>query len=483
MAFSDVAGSEDREIANTPQGHHWSYSLWAKLVDILLLTLIGLGIWNGFVNGILQILGIATAFLIGTTVALTPELTSLDPPRPPGGHHLVLMSHYKEPRQLFDRLVRSALGAQEHAKWKVTVVVAAEERSLMVQEGWDAASLSPDPERLQVVVAVHKKGLPGERPGLGSNLRSAIRYLMEETELPVAGTIVTKVDGNCVLPPHFLCQLEHAWATMDDTLCFQTCITELDPELEEYSQLSCFARACARLAGVIHTIPTHVFYPCGFHSSFCMPLRMICATGSWDPWMIQEDNLMLQRAVLASNGRIRCRLLRASVYNAPTLSIGDWFRQRERCITHGWFALGFVLGNLSRLKRAPLTMLVFATGATFQIALAVCLFGFPLMCFLNSPEELWDRKTNIILGACMQAGFLVLVSSQAETIWRMPEAIVCGIVAMFAQAVLYFFLSLKFLITSDTAQSYKTSATIGQAASAPSPSHEPAHDRPGEVTV
>lgn len=348
------------------------------------------------------------------------------------------------------------------------MVVAAEAESLLAKEKWDLESLSPDPA-VSALVAVHPKGLPRERPGLGANLLNAVRYIMEETKIPVEGTIVSKMDGNCWIPPHFFSQLEHAWSTMDDTLCFQTIIWEIDVRMEEYRHLSWFLRAVARVAACIHTVPTHVFPLCGFHSSFCVPLRMICRTGNWDPWMIQEDNLMLQRAVLASNGHIKLRLLRASVYNAPTLTFMDWLHQRDRCITHGWFALGFVLCNIGRLRRAPLTAAAFLLSVCLQMAMSVCLFGFPLMCVLNAPAELWSQQTNMILGATMQVAMALLNLSIVESKWRIPEALITGIFAILGQALLYFLLSLKFLFVSDASQSYKTSGTLASVAPPASP--------------
>ena len=136
------------------------------------------------------------------------------------------------------------------------------------------------------MVAVHLSGLPGERPGLGSNLHHAVKFIMQDTSIPMQGTIVTKLDGNCWMPKHFLCQLE----TLDETLCFQTMVREIHNSMEEYDHLSWFMRAQARVASSIHTLPTHVFYLSGFQSAFCMPLAMICRVGNWDPWLIQEDN-------------------------------------------------------------------------------------------------------------------------------------------------------------------------------------------------
>lgn len=460
---------EDRSIVETPHGFHWSHAVWPKLCILLAVALMLLGIWKSSVNVIFQIFGFIFAVQILASSVCNPDKESLVPPRPPGGHHVLLMSHYKEDRSLFDRLVRSAHEGQQHARWPITVVVAAEENSLMMMEEWDQVNLSPDPEKLPIMVAVHPHGLLGERPGPGSNLRNALRFIVEETAIPLAGTIVTKVDGNCWLPPQFFCQLEHAWATMDDTLCFQTSISELDADRREYGHLNCFTRAVARIAGSIHMMPTHVLYLCGFHSTYCMPLKMICRMGSWDPWLFQEDNLSLMRAVLASGGHICCRLLPVAVYNAPVLDFHEWVKQRDRCLTHGWFAVGFCFSNIWRLRQAPVTMAIFLNSIFSQMAMSVYLLGLPLMCCLNicldPPDEFWSRHVSIGLCVLTQVLFVVTVSSKAEKWWRVPEAVVFGVIAMFAQSVLYMLVTLKFLFVSDSGQSYTTTRTASTGAS------------------
>lgn len=86
-----------------------------------------------------------------------------------------------EDRRVLDRLLSSVVEAQKYTSWKVTVVVAAEAGSLMVTEGWDIDTLSPAPADVPVLVAVHPSGLPGERPGLGSNLHHAVKFIMQDT--------------------------------------------------------------------------------------------------------------------------------------------------------------------------------------------------------------------------------------------------------------------------------------------------------------
>uniref|UniRef100_A0A6U9HIW4 Glycosyltransferase 2-like domain-containing protein n=1 Tax=Zooxanthella nutricula TaxID=1333877 RepID=A0A6U9HIW4_9DINO len=354
------------------------YQAWAKVLCVLSLAIVIAGALNAYVNAYLRVMQGAAFVVIICAVLSTSDSTKDDPLRPTGGRHVLLMSHYKEDRGMFDRLLNSVYDAQKNAKWEVTVVIAAEEGSLMITESWDQTALSPDPQSLPVHVAVHPKNQPGERAGLGSNLRHAINFIMTETSLPVSGTMVTKVDGNCWIPPHFFSQLESAWSSMDDNVCFQTSLIELDPRFGEYQECHLFLKPFARFASVLHIMATHVFYLCGFHSSFCMPLQMICRAGSWDPWMIQEDNLMLYRAALSSEGRLRCHLLRASVYNAPCLTWDDVIKQRMRCLTHGWLALGFVFGNIHRLMRAPLTMVMLAHSAFMRMFGSVLLGFFPL---------------------------------------------------------------------------------------------------------
>merc|ERR1712137_1332088 len=106
--------------------------------------------------------------------------------------------------------------------------------------------------------------------------------------------------------------------------------------------------------------------------------------------MIHEDFLMLQRAVLASDGHISCRLLRASVYNSPALDVMDRVQQMFRWIIHGWMALGFVFSNLGRLKRAPLMLALFACSVLMFVGFSVVGPLVPIISLLNTPTALWS---------------------------------------------------------------------------------------------
>ena len=105
-------------------------------------------------------------------------------------------------------------------------VLAAEERSRYFKE----AFIIPKPLQDKFdgfIISKHPYGIPGERPGLGSNLRFAIQTIRESVEPSVLQhALIHKIDGNALLPENHFHILEHEWRTLDPKAVFQTCVTE-----------------------------------------------------------------------------------------------------------------------------------------------------------------------------------------------------------------------------------------------------------------
>eukprot|EP00929_Paragymnodinium_shiwhaense_P109506 TRINITY_DN75979_c0_g1_i1.p1 TRINITY_DN75979_c0_g1~~TRINITY_DN75979_c0_g1_i1.p1 ORF type:complete len:477 (-),score=82.68 TRINITY_DN75979_c0_g1_i1:467-1897(-) len=439
---------------DVPSGYRDSYGYCAKAFVVFCLGVQGTSVMWSELNAVLQCLNLIFAVGLTSHLYMPKKTAAREDQVPEEGHHIVLASHYKESQYIYRRLLQSVADSQKQAKWPVTLVIAAEEESTMMKEAWSVADRTCD-GALDVRVAVHPRGVPGERPGLGSNLKQAIEYIVEN-EVGTEKTMVTKVDGNCWLPPDFLAQLEQAWSTQDTSLCFQTKVTEVDPQRCEYAELNWFLRSVARLSDVIDVLP--VMFPlAGLHSSFCLPLKMICDSGNWDPWMIQEDNLAVQRAVIGTGGNVSVELLQSKVYNAPVLDMHDWFSQRERIVYHGWFALGYVLASSVRLWLTPRVALLFLLSNMVHLSLFILTFGAPLMATIGySCGDLSWRW--VVVG---NTGSLLLVSNTVAVTekGRKLESILTAPAVNFLQSAICFALTLKFLFVSESGERYKTTAT------------------------
>jgi len=240
------------------------------------------------------------------------------------GCHIVLTSNYREQKWMLDRLISSV--KKSHTKWPVYIVVAAERNSMLVNEKWSF----PDVDNMYI--AIHEKGLPGERAGLGSNLHNAINYINRNVPVPIDKTIVTKIDGNCIINENHFEILESKWKVGDSNTVYQLLLEEIDPNTVEYMKLPMLLKygwsgVVTRWSTAVSTIvPGGI----GLMSCFCIPLKLINEMGNWDPWVIQEDNLTWYRAIAGSNGFPKIKIVPSVVFNAPTLTYYDTYKQIER---------------------------------------------------------------------------------------------------------------------------------------------------------
>jgi len=378
--------------------------------------------------------------------------------------HLVLLSHYLEDRCIVERTLRALDAAAARADWPVTIMHAVEERSRMQSEGWEPEGRSWSHVR-RYVSAVHKHGLQGERQCLGANLRNAVSYVLDQTDIPIEGTMVTKLGGSALPGPAFFEVLEKDWTAREhaENVAYQPMIHETGHE--EWKHIGLLGRLAAYFGSMIHVLPTCLYPGTVLHASFCMPLRMVLDAGSWDPWMLQEDGLMMMRSVLGRGGDVKVRLLRSSVFNAPALGWGDLISQHYRYVAHGWYAVGFSLGNLGLLRGNPLQMLLFAFRVVGGISLT---FMLPVVGVLGCafwPGE-WAAYQYVPVYAWfpMQAVMMLAWSRHAYAIggrYRVAECLVFGPIGGFLFLLLgYGYTLYFFLFTRNAEDKYRATATL-----------------------
>ncbi len=244
---------------------------------------------------------------------------------------------------MLERLIDSVRANK--STWSVHIVIAAERGSNLVRENWDVQAKYPS---MNIHVAIHEKGLPGERPGLGSNIHNAINYINKTLSIDLNKAIITKLDGNCFVTKTVLSQIESAWKPGDDNVVYQLLLEEIDPNSIEYTVLP-FALKYGWAGYITRMMPyTNLFIPggLGLISSFCVPLRLVNEFGNWDPWLIQEDTLTWYRAIVGSRETPRFAFIRSAVFNAPPLTWYDTFKQLERAWGQGLCARAAFYSNM-----------------------------------------------------------------------------------------------------------------------------------------
>jgi hypothetical protein len=275
------------------------------------------------------------------------------------GYHIVLTSNYREQKWMLDRLISSVKNSQ--TTWPVFIVVAAERNSNLVNEKWSF------PEADHIYIAIHEKGLPGERAGLGSNLHNAINYINKNLPIQADKAIVTKIDGNCFINKNHFELLESQWRVGDSNIVYQLLLEEVDPDTEEYSKLPWLLKYgwtgfITRWSTMVSTVvPGGI----GLMSCFCIPLQLINDMGNWCPWVIQEDNYTWYRAIAGSSGFPKMKIIQSVVFNAPTLTYYDTYKQIERSWVQAKLALSKLWGHVFSMQ--PMKWVYVLTSAYVHV--------------------------------------------------------------------------------------------------------------------
>jgi len=467
---------DERAVSDkVPIGYHVSYAIAARLCVLILHVVVAVALWQ---RQIVPFIWGFYTFLVAATACLDLCIPELEPIAPSqrdlcksvewgnAFRHIVLVSHYKEDFTLVSRTLSAIDAGAALAEWPVIIVHAVEEDSRMQAERWDMTAI-PMSNIDKYAIAVHEHGLAGERAGLGSNLRNAVRHICEEMDVAIEGTLVTKIDGNAVLGRAFFKVLEADWAACghSQNVAFQPMIHEAGHE--EWEQLGLLNRFAAYFGSMIHPVPTILFPGSGFHSSFCMPLRMILNAGSWDPWLIQEDNLMCQRAVLGNHGDVSVQLLRSSIYNAPTLTVHDYVQQYHRCVVHGLYALGFSLANVHLLRNNIPQMLRFFFRVVGHVSM---LFMVPLSGLLGTffwpaqwSDYQWVQRSGSVLMQVLLTASWSKHAFAAGGLVRVAECIAFGPIGGLLSVLLGYYYTLYFCFLShETQETYTTTLTLSE---------------------
>lgn len=307
--------------------------------------------------------------------------------------HIVLVSHFQEGSFVVNRTLEAVNRAAGRCRHPVRVIHACEEKS-NISEGLFETVAMPDVAGYER--RIHPANASGENAGLSSNLRYAIageilcrEQLRAKRSLQGSPDVmVTKLDGNAVVPENYLLDLESAWFLegMSPEVSFQPFIREhgMQEDGLRHWMLKAFTLGnCITNEFTMRII--HSASPC-FHSTYSMPLATIEAAGSWDPMLVQEDQLMAQRAALALPMLgFRRLMLNSTVYNAPPLSFQDFSAQGNRCVSHGWRANDWVT---SRAMRLSLPRLFAFLPFKYILATCVSVAGSPVCVYFLSPPQL-----------------------------------------------------------------------------------------------
>lgn len=221
-------------------------------------------------------------------------------------HHLVLLPTYKEDLVIIREALR-ALAESEYRHDRFMVIVGGEEGD---QENFLRYSKELEQEFGStfgsLIFTVHPKGLPGEIPGKGSNLRhmaSEAKKHIDQQAIPYDDVIVSAFDIDTVAHRQYFGRLAYVYSTVPN------------PTRSSYQPVTLFsnniwtASAPVRVAmfGTTFWLLSELVRPerLWTFSSHSMPWRMLVDVGYWEPDMVSEDSRIFLQGLLRYNGDYR----------------------------------------------------------------------------------------------------------------------------------------------------------------------------------
>lgn len=156
------------------------------------------------------------------------------------------------------------------------------------------------------LVTLHPRGLPGEIPGKGSNLRfmaGKLKELIDTLGLPEDKIIVSAFDVDTLAHPQYYSHLAQLFLTVPN------------PTRTSYQPVTLFsnniwgATAPVRVAafGTTFWILSELVRPerMWTFSSHSMPWKMLLEVGFWEPDLVSEDSRIFMQALLHYDGDYR----------------------------------------------------------------------------------------------------------------------------------------------------------------------------------
>jgi hypothetical protein len=252
-------------------------------------------------------------------------------------HHTVVIPTYDESIQVL-RTTMQALTKTDFPKDRIHVVVGFEERA------GEAARLRAQTLTEEFsghfgtfLTSFHPDGLAGEKRVKSANATWAIRQLEEElTEkgITVPQVLVSNVDSDTVLPPHYFSQLTHVFLTQPDR--YRVSYQPIPVYNNNLWDAPSFSRVVAMGSTFWQMIESTRPERLVTFSSHSMTLKALKEKGYWKKDIISEDSRIFWQGLLHYNGDYRTQPLYTTVSMDAALADNWWdtlkhqYKQKRR---------------------------------------------------------------------------------------------------------------------------------------------------------
>jgi hypothetical protein len=278
-------------------------------------------------------------------------------------YHLIILPMYKEGIEVVSATLEGLVGAG-YPQAKMIVVLAQEERG-----GEKALEVREFAERkfadkfFKFVVTIHPAGMAGELAGKGSNAAFAGRYVKENVidrlGLSYDQIVVSALDVDTVVPPHYFSLLTYLYLTTPDPL--HTSFQPVPLYTNNIWEAPALARVVAFSATFWHTIQQERPERLTTFSSHSMPFQALVDIDFWQTNMVSEDSRVFWQCFLKYNGNYRVTPMFYPVSMDANVAPGFWktmlnvYKQQRRW-GYGvenvpYFLFGFLKNRLVPLKK------------------------------------------------------------------------------------------------------------------------------------
>lgn len=284
-------------------------------------------------------------------------------------YHAVIVPNYKEPLDVLERTVAS-VAAQHHAKDRIVLVLAMEEREARSREKGEALAARYSDAFLKVMVTVHPANLPGELACKAANQTwasiEARRTMVDEMGLPLDRITLSTCDADSVFHPSYFAAVARSFAADERRhsriwqapLLYYNNIWDV-PSPIRYTAWFIHAGQMAELA-----MPFYDPLPI---STYTVSMQLSEDTQWWDPAVISEDWHVYLGVMFARDGDVS-----VTPIFLPTLSdatdgptpIQAIINRYLQVLRHSWGAedVGFLLKTMIAERRIPRPLTAFRSA-------------------------------------------------------------------------------------------------------------------------
>jgi cellulose synthase/poly-beta-1,6-N-acetylglucosamine synthase-like glycosyltransferase len=256
-------------------------------------------------------------------------------------HHLVVVPNINEPLEIISRTLQS-LTVQAGARHNITVVLGMEEREPDAGNKAEALMEMYKGSFFDLMATFHPSNLPGEAPGKATNETWAVRRgreeLVDSLGIPLSQIVVTVVDSDSIINPHYLAELTSQFATdpRRHSLVWQAPILLDNNIWQTHAVIRLLTYFSNAISIGDYFNPWAARFP---YSSYSLSLKLLEEVNYWDPTVISEDVNIFMRSFFAKGGKAFIRHIPLPVHGNPVYGVDLWqaigifFTQKIR---QGW---------------------------------------------------------------------------------------------------------------------------------------------------